>query len=210
MITADVNDVVLEYELVGRGEPLLLIHGSNLATGLAPLAAALGRQAPSLQLVRYHRRGMAGSTGRGGPVSVEQQAADALGLLDALDTPSAHILGYSYGGVIALEVALTAPARVRSLILLEPILTDVPSVSEFVATMAPVMKHDADGDMAAAVRATFCGLAGENWRDVVASAGPKRRRFRHPRRRALLPRRGAVPGSVDTRRPPRRRRRSAC
>lgn len=87
MRTAHVNDIEIEYEVIGQGEPLLLIHGSNLATGLAPLAAALAVEAPSLQLVRYHRRGMAGSGGRGWPISVQQQAADALGLLDALLEP---------------------------------------------------------------------------------------------------------------------------
>jgi pimeloyl-ACP methyl ester carboxylesterase len=65
MRTAHVNDIEIEYEVIGQGEPLLLIHGSNLATGLAPMAAALAVKPPSLQLVRYHRRGMAGSGGRG-------------------------------------------------------------------------------------------------------------------------------------------------
>ncbi|SRR5712691_7401770 len=110
MRTAHVNDIEIEIEVIGQGEPLLLIHGFNLATGLAPMAAALAVEGPSLRLVRYHRRGMAGSGGRGWPISVQQQAADALGLLDALGLPSAHLLGYSYGAVIALETALSAPA----------------------------------------------------------------------------------------------------
>ncbi len=128
MRTAHVNDIEIEieYEVIGQSEPLLLIHGSNLATGLAPMAAALAVEGPSLQLLRYHRRGMAGSGGRGWPISVQQQAADTLGLLDALGLPSAH-LGYSYGAVIAVETALSAPARVRSLALLEPILTRCPA-----------------------------------------------------------------------------------
>jgi pimeloyl-ACP methyl ester carboxylesterase len=172
MKTAHVNDIEIEYELIGQGEPLLLIHGSNLATGLAPMAAALAVEAPFLQLVRYHRRGMAGSGGRGWPISVQQQAADALGLLDALGLPSAHLLGYSYGAVIALETALSAPARVRSLALLEPILTEVPGGDEFAAGMEPVMSLYAAGDMAGAASTTFAGLAGPGWRELVATAGP--------------------------------------
>ncbi|MEV5747070.1 alpha/beta hydrolase [Actinoallomurus sp. NPDC052308] len=172
MQTAPVNDIEIEYELIGHGEPLLLIHGSNLATGLAPLAAALAAQAPYLQLVRYHRRGMAGSGGRGRPISVGQQAADALGLLDALGLPSAHLLGYSYGGVIAIEAALSAPARVRSLALLEPILTEVPSWTTFRAGMEPIMSLYAAGDMAGAARATFAGLGGPDWEELVSTAGP--------------------------------------
>jgi pimeloyl-ACP methyl ester carboxylesterase len=122
------------------------------------MAAAPAVEAPSLQLVRYHRRGMAGSGGRGWPISVQRQTADALGLLDALGLPSAHLLGYSYGAVIALETALSAPARVQSLALLEPILTEVPGVHEFMAGMEPVMSLYAAGDMAGAASTTFAGL----------------------------------------------------
>ena len=61
---------------------------------------------------------------------MQEQAADGLSLLDALGLPCAHLLGYPYGAVIALETAPPAPARVRSLALLEPILTGVPGVHE--------------------------------------------------------------------------------
>jgi pimeloyl-ACP methyl ester carboxylesterase len=64
----------------------MMIHGSNLATGLLPLAAALARQAPGLRLLRYHQRGY-GRTAAGS-ASVGQRAADALALLDSLGMPS--------------------------------------------------------------------------------------------------------------------------
>jgi pimeloyl-ACP methyl ester carboxylesterase len=172
MKTAHVNDVDIQYELTGQGEPLLLIHGSNIATGLRPLATALSRRVPFLSLIRYHRRGMGGSTGRDWPISVEQQAVDALGLLDALDLPSAHILGYSYGATIAIETALAAPDRTRSLILLEPILSEVPNSRTFFSGMDPIMSLYAAGDMKGAVTATFTGLGGQNWPELVATAGP--------------------------------------
>ncbi|MDL4814110.1 alpha/beta fold hydrolase [Actinomadura opuntiae] len=171
MNTAHVNGVDIQYELTGQGEPMLLIHGSNIATGLRPLATALSRSAPSLSLLRYHRRGMGGSTGRGGPFSIEQDAADALGLLDALDLPSAHIAGYSYGATVAVQTALTAPKRTRSLILLEPILKQVPSATRFFSGMHHVMDRYSAGDMAGAVTATFASLGGDNWSELIATAG---------------------------------------
>ena len=67
-------------------------HGSNLAAGLAPMAAALAAAAPSSQPVRSpifaHWSGMAGSGGRGWPISVQQQGSDGLSLLDAVGLPS--------------------------------------------------------------------------------------------------------------------------
>lgn len=172
MKTAQVNGIGIEYELIGEGEPLLLVHGSNLATALVPLAAALNAEAPSVQLVRYHRRGMAGSGGREWPISVEQQAADALGLLDALGLPSAHVLGYSYGGVVATQVALAAPERVRSLALVEPILAEVPSGKEFMGTVEPMLALGPGADYAPALRAMYEHLGGEHWRELLATAGP--------------------------------------
>lgn len=172
MKLAQVNDVQLAYDVIGDGEPLVLIHGSNLATGLVPLTSALAVEAPYLQLVRYHRRRMGGSSGRAWPISVAQQAGDVLGLLDALGLRSAHLLGYSYGGVVALEAALSEPDRVRSLVLLEPILTEVPSADEFMAGMDPVLRRYAAGDLAGAVTRTFAELGGPDWRELVATAGP--------------------------------------
>lgn len=170
--TAHVDGIDVAHEISGHGEPLLLVHGSNLATGLAPLAAALGEPAPSLRTIRYHRRGMTGSTGRAWPISIARQAADALGLLDALGLDRAHVLGYSSGAVIALEAALCAPDRILSLTLLEPILTEVPGWADFSAGMAPILALYEAGDMAGAAHATFAGMAGPNWRDLIATAGP--------------------------------------
>ena len=71
---AKVNGVELEYEVVGSGEAMLLIHGAHLADALQPLVAepALER----FQRIRYHRRGLGGSTYPvdAGPTSVAVQA----------------------------------------------------------------------------------------------------------------------------------------
>ncbi|WP_426513023.1 alpha/beta fold hydrolase [Dactylosporangium sp. McL0621] len=173
-----VDDTDIQFDVTGDGEPMLLIHGSNLADGLRPLASALRRHAPWLTPVRYHRRGMGGSTGRDGkpwqgePVSVERHAADALALLDALGLPSAHIVGYSYGGTVAIEAALAAPGRVRSLILVEPTLREVPAASLFMQEIAPVMDRYGAGDMAGAVTASLTALDAEHWREPLATIGP--------------------------------------
>ena len=71
------------------------------------------------RLVAYHRRGYGNSGRVSAPVTMADQAEDALGLLDRLDVDRAHLVGHSVGGTIALQLALTCPERVSTLVLLE-------------------------------------------------------------------------------------------
>lgn len=95
MRTVAVNGVSLDYEAQGAGEPVALIHAAPFADFFAPFMdqPALG----GYRLVRYHRRGYAGSSRTAGPVSIIDQAADLAGLLDDLAIEPAHIVGHSYG-----------------------------------------------------------------------------------------------------------------
>jgi pimeloyl-ACP methyl ester carboxylesterase len=122
---ARVNGVELEDELRGSGEPVLLIHGSHICRSFVALLAQPALTERYL-LIRYHRRGFLGSSRATGVVSVKDQAADARALLDYLQLPRAHVIGHSYGGSIALQLAADAPNHVHSLVLLEAALTSVP------------------------------------------------------------------------------------
>ena len=122
----DPDGTEVEFEIVGSasGEPVVLIHGAFLATAYAPLCAE-----PLLapyKLIRYHRRGYAGSSHPSGPASIARQAADCRALLAHLGVERAHVVGHSSGGAIALRLALDFPEVVHSLVLLEPALMDVP------------------------------------------------------------------------------------
>lgn len=121
MERARINGVALEYEVSGTGEPVVFIHGAFIADTFRLLLAE-----PSLagryRLILYHRRGYAGSSPASGPVSVAQQAADCRTLLDHLGVERAHVVGHSYGGAVALQLALDAPGVAHSLALLEPAL----------------------------------------------------------------------------------------
>ena len=137
---AKVNGVELAYEVVGSGEPMLLIHGAHLADALQPLVTepALER----FQRIRYHRRGLGGSTCPvdAGPTSVAVQAKDAVGLLDHLGVDRAHVVGTPLGGAIALELAAQHPTRVASLVLLEPALLTTPAGAAFARAVAPLSR----------------------------------------------------------------------
>jgi pimeloyl-ACP methyl ester carboxylesterase len=123
---ARINGVELEFEDRGSGEPVVLVHGAFIAEAFAPLCAEPAL-ATRYRLIRYHRRGYAGSARAGGSLSIAQQAADCLALLRYLDIERAHVVGHSSGGIMALQLALDAPAVVHSLVLLEAALLDAPS-----------------------------------------------------------------------------------
>ena len=150
MERARVNGVELEFELKGSGEPVLLIHGSHIGRSFLPLLAQ-----PSLtekhMLIRYHRRGFLDSAPARGPVSIKDQAADALALLEYLHMSRAHVVGHSYGGAIALQLAVDAPTYVHSLVLLEAALTTVPHWKDVRELVASTSEHYRQGDWEAAV-----------------------------------------------------------
>ena len=119
MERARTDGAELEYEVSGRGEPVVFIHGAFIADTFRPLLAE-----PSLagryRLILYHRRGYAGSSRASEPVSVARQAADCQALLHHLGVKRAHVVGHSYGGIVALQLALDIPGVVHSLAVLEP------------------------------------------------------------------------------------------
>lgn len=109
------GDVRIWYETFGQGEPLLLIMG------LGGTVRSWGLQIPQLskryRLICLDNRGVGYSDKPPGPYRIEDMAADALAVLDALSIRSAHVLGVSMGGLIAQALYHAQPQRVRSLIL---------------------------------------------------------------------------------------------
>lgn len=159
------DGVQLEFEVRGSGEPVILIHGSIVADSYVPMLPE-----PSLaryKLVRYRRRGFGNSTHPDSPISIRDQANDCLALMRELKIATAHIAGHSYGGVIALQLALDHPEVVHSLALLEPALVGViPNSAEFMAGMAPVVKTYQQGDKRGAVEAFLSSVAGPDYRGM--------------------------------------------
>jgi pimeloyl-ACP methyl ester carboxylesterase len=119
------------------------------------------------RLIRYRRRGFAGSSRADAPLPISRQAADCLALLRQLGVQRAHLVGHSYGGTIALQLALDAPEAVRSLSLLEPGLLDVPSGPKFFEQMEPVVQMYEAGNKAAAVDTFMQAVCGRTYRAAV-------------------------------------------
>ena len=119
---AKVNNATLKYAVVGEGEPVLCIHGTNIADSLIMPMRFYPPLLDDYQLISYYRAGYNGSTLDATELSIEESAEQTMRLLDHLGIPKAHIMGYSFGGVIAFQFLLSYPQRAHSAILLEPYL----------------------------------------------------------------------------------------
>lgn len=116
MSHAQINGIQLHYEVRGHGQPLLLIMGlgSPAANWDQPFVEAMTK---THQVITYDNRGTGQSDKPDADYSIALFASDAVGLLDALNIPKAHIFGISMGGMIAQELAIHYPQRIASLTL---------------------------------------------------------------------------------------------
>jgi pimeloyl-ACP methyl ester carboxylesterase len=116
---AVIDGVALDYEDGGAGEPVVFIHGAFIADVFRPLLRERSL-ADRYRLISYHRRGYCGSSRTTGATSLSEQARDCGRLLSDLGVRRTHVVGHSFGGAIALQLALDAPQLVHTLSLLEP------------------------------------------------------------------------------------------
>lgn len=115
-MTSQYEGCRLVYELHGSGPPVVFVQGVGVhGSGWEPQVTVLSAEYTCLT---FDNRGIGGSQPRGAPLSVEQMARDTLHLMDQAGWKSAHLVGHSMGGPVALQLALQSRQRVRSLSLL--------------------------------------------------------------------------------------------
>ncbi|MDQ3765095.1 MAG: alpha/beta hydrolase [Actinomycetota bacterium] len=171
MERAPVNGVELEFDSAGSGEAVVFIHGMGFADTYLPLAFE-----PPLQdryhVIRYRRRGYAGSTPVDGPVPVAEHAQDCRALLGALEVKQAHVVGHSYGTCVALQLAVDAPGIVDSLALFDPPLLTAPSAPQWLEAVGPSVEKYMAGDRIGAIDDLFSAAGGPDWRSEMNRAVP--------------------------------------
>jgi len=114
MPEARIGGVGIHYSAVGEGDPLLLIMGFGMPgdAWMVSLPFLQGYRA-----IYFDNRGTGRSEAPEGPYTIAQMADDAAGILNHLRIDRAHVYGISMGGMIAQELALRYPRKVRSLVL---------------------------------------------------------------------------------------------
>ncbi|MER5705782.1 alpha/beta hydrolase [Micromonospora sp. NPDC002296] len=108
-----IGDVDLYSEVVGEGDPVLLLHGGFCS--LESMRAQSDALVPDHRVFAFERPGHGRSADIDGEYGYTRGVADTLAYLDAVGLESAHVVGYSDGAIIGLLLALDHPERVRSL-----------------------------------------------------------------------------------------------
>ncbi len=165
MDPSSIDPTGLEFDVVGRGEPVIFIHGVLIADIFRPLLAE-----PSLvdryRVCLYHRHGCAGSAHTSSRSSIAGEATACRVLMQALGMQRAHIVGHSLGGAIALQLALDAPGAVHSLTLLEPAVAVGESLALYRAALQGMIDRSHTEDTTALIDA-FLEARGPGYRTTL-------------------------------------------
>jgi len=119
---ATIKGVDYYYEVHGKGEPLLLLHGGLMSTD--SFAAAMPAFTKTRQVIVVDLQGHGRTTLGNRPIRCEAIADDIDALLAQLGVAQADVLGYSFGGGVALRLAVQHPDRVRRLTLVSTVFAD--------------------------------------------------------------------------------------
>ena len=144
---AAINGLKYYYEITGKGEPLLLLHGGLGSINMfAPLRPELAKNRLVIA-VDLHGHGRTALGNR--EFSLVDQGADMAALLKSLGFSRVDVLGYSMGGGLAFQFAVQNPAMVRRLVLISaPYAQEgyfaemLPQQAQVGAAMMPMMKDN--------------------------------------------------------------------
>lgn len=173
------NGVMLFYEEEGAGDAIVGLHGSGSSSSFwADAAAELATRA---RVIVYDRRGHHRSElPEPYETNVHEQADDATALMGALGASPAIVIGRSYGGAVAVDLALRHPQDIRALVLLEG---DVPAVSEeqtrWIGEISDAVFSAAERDAGSVAETLLRAVAGDTWdglpepvQEMFAGNGP--------------------------------------
>lgn len=157
MPQVDLDGTPVEYQLSGAGEPVVLVHARPFVSWYAPLAEQLADRT----VLRY-RRALPADRRFG----IEDDGELCSRLLHHVGFDRPHVVGHSYGGLVALELARRVGPELRSLALLEPATSGSLAPERARAVMAALLAA-ADVDAASAMTDFLRAVGGEDARTVL-------------------------------------------
>jgi pimeloyl-ACP methyl ester carboxylesterase len=110
----DVNGVHTYYEVQGQGDPVVMLHGGFCT--VETFGAQTTALAEHYRVYLPERRGHGRTADVDGPITYENMAEDTIAFMDDLGITNAHLVGWSDGGNVGLEVALARPDLVKKLV----------------------------------------------------------------------------------------------
>jgi pimeloyl-ACP methyl ester carboxylesterase len=108
------DGVTLYYEVYGRGEPILMVHGNG--GSIADLSAQISHFRKRYKVIAMDSRDQGKSGDSQGSITYEKMADDLAALLDHLKTGPVNVLGWSDGGIEALLLGIRHPAKVKKIV----------------------------------------------------------------------------------------------
>lgn len=172
MPKADLGDVHINYEVLGQGDPLVLI------TGLGGEISFWKKYLPVLS--RHHRVLVLDNRGAGETdypsslFTMRIMAEDIVRLMDQLDIQRTHVLGWSMGGNVAQEIAINHPKRVGSLVLMSTYARRPERSAFAIDTMIRTVDEGATFDSLMELMQSWC--LPEDYFRKLALANPAQRR----------------------------------
>ena len=100
----------------GHGSPVLFISGTGADLRVKPNVLD-GPLSKKFRVIAYDQRGLGRTRKPSGPYEMRDYSKDAIALLDSLGIEQVHLVGVSFGGMVALHIALQFPERIKKMVL---------------------------------------------------------------------------------------------
>jgi pimeloyl-ACP methyl ester carboxylesterase len=121
---APVNGLKMYYEIHGKGEPVVLLHGSFMTLTNFNWPEMIAALAKSRQVIAVEMQGHGRTADINRDFSYANLADDIAAMLDYLKIGKADVIGYSMGGGVAMEVAIRHPQKVRKVVSISAVFRD--------------------------------------------------------------------------------------
>lgn len=110
----NVNGMQMYYEVSGRGDPLIVLHGAYM--NIPSMGAIIPRLAKTHRVYALELQGHGRTTDIDRPITYPNLADDVATFMDAVGLKKADVFGYSMGAAVGLQLAIRHPAKVSKLV----------------------------------------------------------------------------------------------